>query len=130
MKMKRFLFLVGALVALSFNISAAAEPDSMTLKKPVTDEYQGVKVEDAYQWLEQDDAAEVKAWSDSQNARTRAYLDKPPDRAAVEKTLIEWFAKTSPSYSTLVSRPGVLFFLNMGGVLRAGARAWRRARRS
>ena len=37
------------------------------------------------------------------------YLDKLPDRAVVEKTLTEWFAKTSPSYSSLVSRPGVLF---------------------
>src|SRR5213079_1464040 len=41
--------------------------------------------------------------------RTRAYLDKLPDRAVVEKTLTEWFAKTSPSYSSLVSRPAVLF---------------------
>jgi prolyl oligopeptidase len=109
MKMKRFLFLIGALLALSFNNATAAKPDLKTPKKPVTDEYQSAKVEDPYQWLEQDDAAEVKAWSDAQNTRTRAYLDKLPDRAAVEKTLTEWFAKTSPSYSSLVSRPGVLF---------------------
>ena len=109
MKTNRFLFLIGASIALSFNAAVAAEPDSKTPKKPVTDEYQGVKVEDPYQWLEQDDAAEVKAWSDAQNKRTRAYLDKLPDRAAIEKTLTDWFAKTSPSYSALVSRPGILF---------------------
>ena len=109
MKMKRFLFLIGALLALSFNNATAAKPDLKTPRKPVTDEYQGAKVEDPYQWLEQDDAAEVKAWSDAQNTRTRAYLDKLPDRTAVEQTLTEWFAKTSPSYSSLVSRPGVLF---------------------
>jgi prolyl oligopeptidase len=108
MKTKHFLFLIGALCALSLN-AALAEPDAKTPKKPVTDEYQGVKVEDPYQWLEQDDAADVKAWSDAQNTRTRAYLDKLPDRAVVEKTLTEWFAKTSPSYSSLVSRPGALF---------------------
>ncbi len=109
MKTNRFLFLIGASIALSFNAAVAAEPNSKTPKKPVTDEYQGVKVEDPYQWLEQDDAAEVKAWSDAQNKRTRAYLDKLPDRAAIEKTLTDWFAKTSPSYSALVSRPGILF---------------------
>jgi prolyl oligopeptidase len=109
MKMKCFLFLIGALFALSCNNSPAAGPEPKTPKKPVTDEYQGVKVEDPYQWLEQDDAAEVKAWSEAQNTRTRAYLDKLPDRATLEKTLTEWFAKTSPSYSSLVSRPGVLF---------------------
>jgi len=111
MKMKRFLVLIGALCALSFSNASAAESESKTVKKPVTDEYQGVKVEDPYQWLEEDDSAEVKAWSEAQNARTRAYLDKLPDRAAVEKTLTEWYAKTSPTYFSLVSRPGVLFAL-------------------
>src|SRR6266404_8792284 len=111
MKMKRFLFLICALIALSFhhNATAAAEADSKTPKKPVTDEYQGVKVEDPYQWLEKDDDPKVKAWSDAQNQQTRAYLDKLPDRAPIEKQLTEWFAKTSPSYSALVSRPGILF---------------------
>jgi prolyl oligopeptidase len=108
MKAKQFLFLIGAWCALSLS-TAPAEPDAKTPKKPVTDEYQGIKVEDPYQWLEQDDAAEVKAWSDAQNMQTRAYLDKLPDRAVVEKTLTDWFAKTSPSYSSLVSRPGALF---------------------
>jgi prolyl oligopeptidase len=108
MKTKQFLFLIGAWCALSLN-AAPADPDAKTPKKPVTDEYQGVKVEDPYQWLEQDDSAEVKAWSDAQNTRTRAYLDQLSDRAVVEKTLTDWFAKTSPSYSSLVSRPGVLF---------------------
>ena len=86
---------------------SAAEP--ATPKKPVTDEYQGVKVQDDYQWLEKDDDPEVKAWSDTQNQHTRAYIDKLPDRAAIEKQLTEWYAKTSPSYSSLVSRPGILF---------------------
>ena len=104
----RLLFLIGALCALSVN-AAPVDSDAKTPKKPVTDEYQGIKVEDPYQWLEQDDAAEVKTWSDAQNTRTRAYLDQLPDREMVEKTLTDWFAKTSPSYSSLVSRPGVLF---------------------
>src|SRR6202023_317978 len=41
----------------------------------------------------------------------RAYLDKLPDRARIEKQLTEWYAKTSPSYSGLVARPGILFAL-------------------
>ena len=83
--------------------------ETQTQKKPVTDEYQGVKVEDDYQWLEKDDDPAVKAWSDAQSQKTRAYIDKLPDRAALEKQLTDWFAKTSPSYSGLVSRPGILF---------------------
>jgi prolyl oligopeptidase len=94
---------------LSSSLLVAANPP--TPKKPVTDQYQDVTVEDAYQWLEKDDDPAVKAWSDQQNAQTRAYLDKLPDRAAVEKQLTAWYAKTSPSYSTLTARPGVLFAL-------------------
>jgi len=110
MKTNRFLFLSGTLAALALiNVAAAADPKIDTPKKPVTDEYQGVKVEDPYQWLEKDDDPAVKAWSDAQNQQTRAYLDKLPDRAAIEKQLTEWFAKTSPSYSSLISRPGLLF---------------------
>jgi prolyl oligopeptidase len=110
MKINRFLFPISAASALWLINLSAAEPSSpQTPKKPVTDEYQGVKVEDNYQWLEKDDDPEVKAWSDTQNKRTRAYIDKLPDRAAIEKQLTDWYAKTSPSYSELVARPGVLF---------------------
>jgi prolyl oligopeptidase len=90
-------------------VAIAAEPQ--TPKKPVTDEYQGVKVQDDYQWLEKDDDPAVKSWSDAQNQKTRAYIDKLPDRAAIEKQLADWYAKTSPSYSGIVSRPGILFAL-------------------
>src|SRR5207248_10504005 len=72
---------------------------------------QGVTVEDSYQWLEQDDDPQVRAWSDAQNQRTRKYLDNLLDRAAIEKQLTEWYAKSSPSYSSLVSRPGILFVM-------------------
>ena len=100
------------LVMLSLcSFGSPADPTSRTPKKPVTDEYQGVKVEDDYQWLEQDDDPAVKAWSDAQNQKTRAYIDKLPDRAGIEKQLKEWYAKISPSYSGIVSRPGILFAL-------------------
>jgi prolyl oligopeptidase len=112
MKMNRFLFLLALVASLALmNVSAATDSKSQTSKKPVTDEYHGVKVEDPYQWLEKDDDPAVKAWSDAQNQKTRAYLDKLSDRPALEKQLTEWFAKTSPSYTSLVSRPGVLFAL-------------------
>ncbi len=87
-------------------IGAEATP---TAKKPVTDEYHGVKVQDDYQWLENDQDPEVTAWSAAQNQRTRAYLDALPARAEIEKQLTAWYAKTSPSYSSLVARPNRLF---------------------
>jgi prolyl oligopeptidase len=111
MKVNRWRFLSGALCVLSLVDLSGAEPNLQTPKKPVSDEYQGTKIEDPYQWLEQDDDSAVKTWSDAQNQRTRAYLDKLPERSAIAKQLTEWYAKTSPSYSSLVARPGVLFAL-------------------
>src|SRR5436190_20384021 len=109
MRANRFLFLIGALSGLALANLPAIEPSPQTPKKPVSDEYHGTTVEDPYQWLEKDDDPEVKAWSDARNQRTRDKLDKLTDRAAIEKQLTEWYAKTSPSYSSLVSRPGILF---------------------
>src|SRR5260370_35991193 len=109
MSNNRFLFLLCVVTAPALINLPATELASQTAKKPVSNEYQGTTVEDPYRWLEKDDDPEVKAWSDAQNHRTRDYLDKLPDRAAIEKQLTEWYAKTSPSYSSLVSRPGILF---------------------
>jgi prolyl oligopeptidase len=106
--MKTFAFL--GITTLMANLMAA-DATAPAAKKPVTNEYQGLKVQDDYQWLESDNDPAVKAWSDGQNQKTRAYLDRLPDRALLEKQLTEWYAKTSPSYSGLVSRLGVLFAL-------------------
>ena len=109
MKASRFLYLIGAVIGLALGNLPAIEPPPQAPKKPVWNEYHGVKVEDPYQWLESNENPQVKAWSDAQNLRTRAYLDELPDRSAIEKQLKEWYAKTSPSYFSLVSRPGLLF---------------------
>src|SRR6266850_1546582 len=109
MKANFFLSLVVTAAALALSDAPLAESAPDTPKKPVATEYHGVTVEDPYQWLENDEDPEVKAWSDAQSQRTRAYLDKLPDRAPIEKQLTEWYAKTSPSYFSLVSRPVILF---------------------
>jgi prolyl oligopeptidase len=101
------LIAVASAIALTEATLAERAPDTPT--KPVTNEYHGVTVEDAYQWLENDEDSQVKAWSDAQNQRTRKYLDSLPVRPAIETQLKEWYTKTSPSYFSLVSRPGILF---------------------
>src|SRR5258707_3138024 len=109
MKANFFLFVAVIAGAFTLNDATLAENAPDTPKKPVATEYHGVTVEDPYQWLEADDDSQVKAWSDTQNQQTRENLDSSPDRAAIEKQLQGWYAKTSPSYSSLVSRPGILF---------------------
>ena len=109
--MKIRLFIGSGMLGLLMMNAHGAEqkPTPAAEKNPVFNEYHGTKVEDDYQWLENDDDAAVKAWSDAENTRTRAYLDGLSSRSAIEKQLTAWYAKTSPSYSAIVARPGKLF---------------------
>jgi prolyl oligopeptidase len=107
--MKIRLFVVSGMLGLLMINVRAAEPTPTAEKKPAFNEYHGTKVEDDYQWLENDNDTAVKTWSDAENRQTRAYLDGLSDRSAIEKQLTAWYAKTSPNYSAIVARPGKLF---------------------
>ncbi len=80
-----------------------------TPKRPVTDEYQGVKVIDDYRWLENWDDPAVKQWSAAENVRTRAYLDQLPARPAIRARVAQLIAAGSASYYDLQFRAGMLF---------------------
>ena len=112
MRRRKWLwFYGGAAGLLVLNLPAEVEPAPKAEKKPVFNEYHGTKVEDDYQWLENDESSAVHSWSNAENKRTRAYLDSLPARSEIEQQLRAWYAKSSPSYSSLVARPGVLFAL-------------------
>ena len=51
--------------------------------RPVANTYFGTTLTDPYQWMEQLDAPEVKAWFKGQSDYSRAYLDKIPGRDAL-----------------------------------------------
>jgi prolyl oligopeptidase len=55
----------------------------------VVDVMHGVAVPDPYRWLEDSESQETRAWVAEQNARTRAALDRRPDRATWHARLIE-----------------------------------------
>src|SRR5215467_2538850 len=84
-----------------------APPD--TPKKPVTDEYHGVKVTDNYRWLENWDDPAVKQWSSAQSARTREYFDHLALRPAIKERLKQLVAASSASFYALQYRAGMLF---------------------
>ncbi len=73
------------------------------------DVIQGVKIADPYRWLENWNDPKVQAWSDAQNARTRAYLDSLPDRAPIKEQLTQLIKATSPSYAELKARGARVF---------------------
>jgi len=94
-------------------------PIPATPKKPVVDDYHGVKVTDDYRWIEAGATPEVREWSKQQNARTRAYLDHLPARGAIVERLRQLYGTLnttnttnttrSPRFDDLRFRGGVLF---------------------
>ena len=63
--------------------AAAPSAPPVAEVRPVTNTYHGVDVVDPYQWLENPQDPEVRAWSDAQNAWTRQHLDALPGRDAI-----------------------------------------------
>src|SRR6267143_4596945 len=61
-------------------VSSARLVYPVTRKTNTVDDYHGVKVADPYRWLEDDNAAETKAWVEAENKVTFGYLEKIPER--------------------------------------------------
>lgn len=87
--MKRALPLAsGALLVLvTMTLSAQQVRYPSTRKTTQEDNYHGTTIKDPYRWLEQDTAAEVKAWVEAQNKVTFEYLSKIPSRDQFRKRL-------------------------------------------
>lgn len=79
-----------ALLTLSLTLMA---DDAMkypeTKKENVFDTFYGVKVQDPYRWLENDNSAETAEWVKKQNELTFSYLNALPDRKEIKERLTE-----------------------------------------
>jgi prolyl oligopeptidase len=96
--------------AMSMVIStAAAQTYPLTPKQTVVDTYHDVSVSDDYQWLEDADKPEVKAWVAAQNKLTRDVLDAIPGREFLHERIRSLVMSRSSSYSALRMKGGKLF---------------------
>ena len=99
---------------------AACQKEAAKLTYPVTkkvdqvDDYFGTKVADPYRWLEDDNAEEVKAWVQAQNAVTFGYLDTIPFRPKIKERLTEIF--DYPRYSSPFRAGEYYFFYKNDGL--------------
>src|SRR3984885_5439065 len=64
-------------------------PPPPTPAHPVSDEYQGMQIEDPYRWLEDAKGPETRAWIDEQNKYTQQYLDQLKNRPEIIHQLTE-----------------------------------------
>ena len=101
---------VVAAVVLLPALANAADPPA-TKKQPVTDAYHGDSVTEDYRWLEDGEAAEVKAWSGAQNAYARSILDKLPGVDAIRKRVTEIMSAETVSYWSVLHRKGTFFVM-------------------
>jgi prolyl oligopeptidase len=116
--MKPYLYFLPALALLTAcgpkNDTQSMQAESIKVKAyPTTDtvnqvdDYHGSKVADPYRWLEEDTAAAVKNWVNSQNDVTQDYLSQIPYRQAIAERYTDLF--NFPKVSA-PSRAGEYFF--------------------
>ena len=103
------LFVLAGMIGIPGCKKAAQITYPVTKKVDQVDDYFGVKVADPYRWLEDDNSEETKAWVETQNAVTFAYLDKIPFRDGLKKRLTEIF--NYPRYSS-PTRAGEYYFFS------------------
>jgi prolyl oligopeptidase len=89
---------LGAGAALAVLTAAAPPAPPLFPAGNTVDTIQGQAIADPYRELENAADPKVKAWSDAQNVRTRAYLDALPGRAAIAAKLTKMFKDRSPAY--------------------------------
>jgi prolyl oligopeptidase len=80
-----------------------------TAKRPVVNEYHGVKVTDDYQWLEKSDDPEVQAWMKEQTKLTRGVLDAIPAAAPLRERIGGLLRGQSSDYAYFIKQGNVQF---------------------
>lgn len=78
-------------------------------KRPVVNEYHGVKVEDDYRWLENWADLAVRRFSDEESRYARSVLDALPGVAALRKRVSDLLKSPSVDFDSLVRRGNTLF---------------------
>lgn len=109
--MKRIFYILAILLSMSVSAQINYPP---TEKKVVFDDYFGTKVEDPYRWLEDDNAAETKAWVKEQNKVTESYLSSIPYRNKIKTRLEQLW--NYPKYGAPFKKGSYYYFYKNDGL--------------
>lgn len=105
-------------VLLCAALAGCAVPDGRyphTRRQPVQETLHGVTISDPYRWLEDGESNAVRAWTDRQNAYTRAALDRfGTERTAIVQQLEQLNDTTTTSSPAVVGNR--LFFTRRTGL--------------
>jgi len=109
-----------AALALCFLTMSAPDLDAQSCSVPktktvdVVDDYHGTKVADPYRWLEDVDAADTKAWVEAQNCVSFGFLERIPERKAIEARLTKVW--DYPKFGVPYKEGGRYFFSKNDGL--------------
>ena len=103
------VWLLLALGVWGFATVAHAATPPVAARHSVVDRYFDTPVADDYRWLEDSAQDSVRAWSDGQNAVSRAWLDSLPDRPAVLRRVTQLADMAEASYRGLRYAGGAYF---------------------
>lgn len=107
---------------------AIATVEAQSLKYPPTrksnhvDVYHGTSVPDPYQWLENTESAETKAWIEAQNALTIPYLHSLPHREPLKRILTRRW--NYPRYGIPFKRGRRYFYFKNDGLQNQAVLYW------
>src|SRR5687768_11888895 len=109
--MKKLVFLL--LLLFPFLLGAQLQyPETKKIHE--LHDYNGIKVEDPYAWLEDDNSEETKAWVQAQNKVTFEYLAGIPIRDKIKKRLEELW--NYPRYSSPFKKQQYYYFFKNDGL--------------
>jgi prolyl oligopeptidase len=89
--------------------SPIAQSPPVAPKRPVTDTYHGVKVQDDYRWLQNWNDPEVREWSEKENAYARQFLEHLPGVPALRSRVTQIMEAKTISYGGVQYRKGKIF---------------------
>ena len=92
------LLLLLQLSAVAGPAKSAGPSQPKAPKRTTIETYWGEKVADDYQYMENATDPQVAKWAKGQNAYTRAWLDRHPERKAVLDRIVALTHSESPDY--------------------------------
>ena len=110
--MKRLLLVLLWLVPVAVLHAQIKYP--VAKRENVVDDYNGVKVEDPYRWLEDDNSEETRAWAKEENKLTFDYLSKISFRDKIKKRVEEMW--NYPKYGAPFRKGNFYYFTKNQGL--------------
>jgi len=99
------------LLAAAASVAATGPQQPKAPKRTTVNTYWGQKVRDDYQYMERSNDPLVAKWVKGQNAYTRAWLDRHPERKAVLDRIVALTHSDSPDYYGGNFQAGSYFFM-------------------